>query len=906
MTLQGDPHLTLGVAPGASLNEIRSAYRRLAKQYHPDSAGERAVPRFLAIQAAYERLVDGDGRLRPSERRAALASGGRPKRGDAGRADAGRARAIARCLGGGAGSPGCDGASAWRAAIRAERRRIRRGRTRQTARGWKRARTRTASARTPGARRERRPRDRPRTTRRPRRRWTRAWDGGAWYGPTSGTYWTINPREYADPRKHGPEYLARARRAAAQGAERPGRRQWLPRPPDRCRPAAAAPPRPPGAGRRGRRRRLGRRRPRGPVDWVPSCSAARDSDRHLRRRPGVPARLRVMRVRRPRGDVRPDRPPGRRVRAGGERDVPPPRRRRAAGAGDRPRTRPHGRGSCGRGCDLPAPRPARVAADVRRRAVLGRERRGGGPAPGRALAAGRGQARRAARPPRHVPARQPDRPGRAAPPPAGVPAVGASSRARGRRCCGSPRRPRRTPASCPTWRLGPSRPARTSRSLPGPSRWTRSRWTGRIGRATLGLRPAALIRVLPGEADPRCSTGSRRRAPGPRGRGRVRALVVRAGLCWKIVPSAPGSSGGPERRAGAGAARTHTIRPCPPTSASASRPARPGPSTSGPRARRCSTTCSPATPAARSSSASRTPTSPAARSRTRRTSSTACTGWGSPGTRGRESPGSRRPGPYAPVPPDGAAADVRRGRRAAARGGPGLPLLLHARGARRRPQGPGGREAAAALRRSLRDADPGRAGASARPRAAAARSASASGPGVVGWDDLVRGRVEIDTANLGGDFVIVRADGTPLYHFTVVVDDMAMRISHVIRGEDHVSNTPKHILLFGALGYPLPVFAPPAAHPQSRRDEDEQAQEPDGGGRLRRPGLPARGPRQLLRVPRLVARAPRRTSSPSTRSSSASSWTRSRRAVPASTGSASSGSTASGSAASPTTTWSSA
>ena len=79
--------------------------------------------------------------------------------------------------------------------------------------------------------------------------------------------------------------------------------------------------------------------------------------------------------------------------------------------------------------------------------------------------------------------------------------------------------------------------------------------------------------------------------------------------------------------------------------------------------------------------------------------------------------------------------------------------------------------------------------------------------GVVAWDDLVRDRVEIDTVNLGGDFVIVRADGTPLYHFTVVVDDMAMRISHVIRGEDHVSNTPKHILLFDALGYPLPVFA---------------------------------------------------------------------------------------------------
>jgi nondiscriminating glutamyl-tRNA synthetase len=81
------------------------------------------------------------------------------------------------------------------------------------------------------------------------------------------------------------------------------------------------------------------------------------------------------------------------------------------------------------------------------------------------------------------------------------------------------------------------------------------------------------------------------------------------------------------------------------------------------------------------------------------------------------------------------------------------------------------------------------------------------GEGVVAFDDIVRGRVEFDVANLGGDFVIVRADGTPLYHFTVVVDDAAMEISDVIRGEDHLSNTPKHILLFRALGYPVPRFA---------------------------------------------------------------------------------------------------
>ena len=81
------------------------------------------------------------------------------------------------------------------------------------------------------------------------------------------------------------------------------------------------------------------------------------------------------------------------------------------------------------------------------------------------------------------------------------------------------------------------------------------------------------------------------------------------------------------------------------------------------------------------------------------------------------------------------------------------------------------------------------------------------GEGVVGFDDIVRGRVEFDVSNLGGDFVIVRADGNPLYHFTVVVDDAAMGISEVIRGEDHLSNTPKHILLFQALGYDVPRFA---------------------------------------------------------------------------------------------------
>jgi len=77
----------------------------------------------------------------------------------------------------------------------------------------------------------------------------------------------------------------------------------------------------------------------------------------------------------------------------------------------------------------------------------------------------------------------------------------------------------------------------------------------------------------------------------------------------------------------------------------------------------------------------------------------------------------------------------------------------------------------------------------------------------IAFDDIVRGRVEIDTSVLGGDLVIVRSDGTPLYHFTVAVDDAAMAISHVIRGEDHLSNTPKHILLFEAMGATVQQFA---------------------------------------------------------------------------------------------------
>ena len=78
--------------------------------------------------------------------------------------------------------------------------------------------------------------------------------------------------------------------------------------------------------------------------------------------------------------------------------------------------------------------------------------------------------------------------------------------------------------------------------------------------------------------------------------------------------------------------------------------------------------------------------------------------------------------------------------------------------------------------------------------------------GVVAWDDLVKGRIEIANAELD-DLIIARADGTPTYNFCVVVDDWEMQISHVIRGDDHVNNTPRQINMLKALGATIPQYA---------------------------------------------------------------------------------------------------
>jgi glutamyl-tRNA synthetase len=78
--------------------------------------------------------------------------------------------------------------------------------------------------------------------------------------------------------------------------------------------------------------------------------------------------------------------------------------------------------------------------------------------------------------------------------------------------------------------------------------------------------------------------------------------------------------------------------------------------------------------------------------------------------------------------------------------------------------------------------------------------------GTVGWKDLVKGPIEFPNAELD-DLVLLRADGVPTYNFGVVVDDLDMAITHVIRGDDHVNNTPRQIHIWRALGAQLPEFA---------------------------------------------------------------------------------------------------
>ncbi|MBR0615020.1 MULTISPECIES: glutamate--tRNA ligase [Bacillus] len=76
---------------------------------------------------------------------------------------------------------------------------------------------------------------------------------------------------------------------------------------------------------------------------------------------------------------------------------------------------------------------------------------------------------------------------------------------------------------------------------------------------------------------------------------------------------------------------------------------------------------------------------------------------------------------------------------------------------------------------------------------------------IIKFDDMVKGEISFETDGIG-DFVIVKKDGTPTYNFAVAVDDHLMKMTHVLRGEDHISNTPKQIMIFHAFGWDVPLF----------------------------------------------------------------------------------------------------
>ncbi|MFC4803442.1 glutamate--tRNA ligase [Neobacillus sp. GCM10023253] len=74
------------------------------------------------------------------------------------------------------------------------------------------------------------------------------------------------------------------------------------------------------------------------------------------------------------------------------------------------------------------------------------------------------------------------------------------------------------------------------------------------------------------------------------------------------------------------------------------------------------------------------------------------------------------------------------------------------------------------------------------------------------FDDMVKGTVSFESDTIGGDWVMVKKDGTPTYNFAVAIDDRLMEISHVLRGDDHISNTPKQLVVYEALGWEPPIF----------------------------------------------------------------------------------------------------
>ncbi len=123
----------------------------------------------------------------------------------------------------------------------------------------------------------------------------------------------------------------------------------------------------------------------------------------------------------------------------------------------------------------------------------------------------------------------------------------------------------------------------------------------------------------------------------------------------------------------------------------------------------------------------------------------------------------------------------------------------------------------------------------------------------IAWDDAVHGRISFQGRDLD-DFVILRSDDSAIYNMAVVSDDIAMAITHVIRGDDHISNTPKQIALYRALGHRAAGLRPRPDDPGSRRQEAVQAARRHGGRRLPGPGHSGSRDAELSRSARLVSR----------------------------------------------------
>jgi hypothetical protein len=225
-----DPYRVLGLEPGASQPEVKRAYRRLAKALHPDAAGEHALPAFLALQDAYEQLTGTRVRtVRPSDGPAGTGARGRdgtprgasdsfrePWRADPARARAAREQARTRRTWPG----GQRGPTGWTEAGGPSRSAAGPEPSHGTGSRPRRAAGSTSSG-TAGARRSTRKATLGSTSYDDARDpGDRSWAGASWYGPTTGEYWHVNPREYADPRKHGPGYSSRGRSgpAATMGA----------------------------------------------------------------------------------------------------------------------------------------------------------------------------------------------------------------------------------------------------------------------------------------------------------------------------------------------------------------------------------------------------------------------------------------------------------------------------------------------------------------------------------------------------------------------------------------------------------------------------------------------------------------------------------------------------------------